>query len=371
MMRLLFQMIHDRTMAVNSSFVPTCRRVGTLDCWRGKMKAVSWNSETRVFMWDNENCPFRPSKLLSLNGEDGYRALIGDEGGFLERKIKIGGAAQSDAVAAVSLSASGIDDSFLSTVLKEFHLATIVTPHCLCCMKVRSESGHWFCDSCNDPHHLSCHYFPHGGNVSPCCLEVDTDVALCCGDCVGHVDLLSFGDLSVSRTYRFSGGPHANLPVLPVEVIAKVLEYMFVPCVVSQFVGEWFKVGRHGSRLMLTVNFNQKFVYERCPRYQTRRMFASTSWKNPDCLYFPMVDRIRIDEDDENYISDVYCRKTARSSDANVLLLNEDPMFPSGVRSTDAQSLPVFIDVELYVNTDDNNDDDATDDAMSDLDITE
>lgn len=345
-------------MAVNSSFVPTLTRMSALRNV-GAMQGVSWDNDTGVYMLDGVNAPFRPSKLVKFftDGECGYNVTIGDDGGFLERQIKIGGSPQHNAQVVLNLDLPEVDDTadgrnFLSTLLKEFHCASLFTPHCRCCLKKRCEDGHRFCDDCNNPYHLMNHYFPHHANVGSCCYKSRDHYDECCLFCLGHQSpgnrLLSRGARSATATVKFS---FAHLPDVPVEVWIKVMQFLFVPCYQCLFVEEWNNVSRDGSRLMLTVNHNTKYIYESVSpvEFEFNKNRYPVAFKNPDRFVPKLTDRVTLDVNDENYVSnDPYMGDGSCDLECpNFIFVNEDPMFPNGVRSSDAQTLPVVIDVQL------------------------
>lgn len=354
-MLVMFQMQQDRTMAINSSFTPTLRRMSTTGRALGRLKCVSWDCRTGVYMLDGPNCPFRPSKLVRFKDWDiGSECLIGDDGGFTERNIKIGGSVQPESSAVLNIDMPGIlpegvlatGRNFLSTVIREFHMVSMFLPHCVCCRKHRSDSGHLFCSECNNPVHLTNHYFPHAGCIGSCCMSTsleDNECELC----------FTGGGRPCTRHLHRYNRDYGHLPVMPVEIWAEVMKYLWVPCYRSAFMEEWNNVSRDGTRLMLTVNHNTKYVMKSKPPlvFESEKVVSRHGYINPTSFRASYLDLLYLNESDDGYIeNDPYMGrldKLGADSGERMVFLNEDPMYPSGIRSQDAQTMPVFIDVQF------------------------
>lgn len=348
--RVLMQVIHDRTMAMNNSFVPALKRMAE-GMKRGKLQCVTMAEHTRCFWWDGNNTPFRPSKLVRIVLADGYFVLIGDDGGYTDRSVKIGGSAQQGAQVVFPLNLSGVADAnYLSTVLTEKHCVSLITPHCLCCMSVRSVQGYRFCAYCKDPSHLSNHYFPHGGYISACCID-HANQHDCCIPCTElsdeygtHLMCLN-GNFSTINTCDFD-----HLPCLPMDVVVKISEYLFVPCFGSEFLEAWNDVSRNGTLLSIRVNFEIHSVYKsmNAAEFNLSKSRSTDPFGNPDYFYMPSF---YVDNEDEDSIVNpdpfIPPDGVPVTGGTNVVFLNNDSMFPNGVRVSNDQGMPVSINLEV------------------------
>lgn len=347
--RVLMQVIQDRTMAMNNSFVPALERLSK-GMKFGKLQAVTMVDSTRCYMWDGCNTPFRPSKLVRVVLPDGYFVLFGDDGGYTDRKIKVGGTPQADAQVILPLDLPGVNESnYLSTVLTERHCVSVVTPHCVCCMKRRSVQGYRFCAFCKDPSHLYLHYFPHAGCLSSCCLH-DSDRYDCCIPCT---DLsFEYGTHRMSNNGNFfmcSTCDYEHLPHLPMDVILLICKYLHVPCFGSDFLEAWNEVSRDGTLLSLRVNFEVRSLYKSTSPadFEDSKLPSDDPYGNPGFYYSPSV-YIENEDDDSISVPDPYVSVTkVGESNSNIVFLNRDPMFPNGIRVSNDQGMPVSINLEI------------------------
>jgi len=318
--------------------------------------------ECRAFCWDGPNCLFRPSKLVRFSLKDGWFTLLGDDGGFTERQVKVGGCAQEGANAVVQFDDrldTSVDSrpNFLSTVLKEFHCVSVVTPHCLCCRSARSSPGYRFCDTCNHPAHLSHHYFPSARYLGWCCV-VRVPNVMCCDSCF-RFNLRGRRYNYQDRSVRVLEGNPEIPQNFDHDCAAAVMRFLFVGNLMSAYVEEWNAVSRDDSFLLVQLNFRRKFIYKSSPAqvFESDKRYSRLPWLNEKNFDPAPIDVCNASEydglnEDAGYVTlpDPYVRDIgSRPVELErPLLVGGLPVnHGSGVTSYDAQTMPVLIHVEF------------------------
>jgi len=292
---LSVEQVSDRSLSVNGSFRDTLCRLSNHRDRPYVVLRVPDDDRCRVYCWDNENVPFRPTRLVKIKFNERVFALVSDDGAFTERTVWL--SKDCPGIGYEKLSDFMVDGTLHSTAygrLCENHCVGIVLPFCECCRARRASPGYVFCDDCNSLRHLMVHYFPACSFSLPCCVSVGS-CGSSCSSCVLTNDcpVCVKGGCPIRKADYPEGfstdRPYYNLfEIVPTSCIVKILQFMWLPDLVFDYLLDFNRSSRKGTVLNLTLNFKERYTFTSCGGANLRyyatdryRLSECYTWLNP------------------------------------------------------------------------------------------